>query len=120
MLITNLFGSKYKVHTEQLKVDVYRRDPDNSTLEHVYGIRVICWFLFLFIEKILVNLDFKTLNSQVCIDDPDEHLTAIKMTFGEFEGQPVIQSLSCCTNLNKYGSYGSKYGTSVSIPIDNF
>ncbi|KAI8549682.1 hypothetical protein RHMOL_Rhmol06G0043500 [Rhododendron molle] len=59
------------------------------------------------------------LSDEVYIDDPDEHLTAITMTFGEFEGQPVIQSLSFRTNLNKYGPYGSKYGTSVSIPIES-
>ncbi|KAI8549680.1 hypothetical protein RHMOL_Rhmol06G0043300 [Rhododendron molle] len=58
------------------------------------------------------------LSDEVCIDDPDEHLTAIKITFGEFEGQPVVQSLSFRTNLNKYGPYGSKYETSVSIPIE--
>ncbi|KAG5543204.1 hypothetical protein RHGRI_016078 [Rhododendron griersonianum] len=58
-------------------------------------------------------------NLLVCIDDPDEHLTAIKMTFGEFKGQSVIQSLNFRTNLNKYGPYGSKCGTSISIPIES-
>ncbi|KAI8549681.1 hypothetical protein RHMOL_Rhmol06G0043400 [Rhododendron molle] len=55
---------------------------------------------------------------KVCIGGVEEYLTTISMTSGDFDGQSVVKSLSFHTNLTEYGPYGSKSGTSLSIPME--
>lgn len=44
---------------------------------------------------------------KICIDYPNEYLTAISGTIGEFGGCTVVMSLCFHTNQTRYGPYGS-------------
>ncbi|KAG6742363.1 hypothetical protein POTOM_053234 [Populus tomentosa] len=48
---------------------------------------------------------------------PSEHLKSISGTYGSYEGQLVITSLSFITNLTTYGPFGTAPGETFSIPI---
>ncbi|KAG6742365.1 hypothetical protein POTOM_053236 [Populus tomentosa] len=48
---------------------------------------------------------------------PSEHLKSISGTYGKYEGQLVITSLSFITNLTTYGPFGTAPGETFSIPI---
>ncbi|XP_058220155.1 mannose/glucose-specific lectin-like isoform X2 [Rhododendron vialii] len=53
------------------------------------------------------------------IDSSIEQLSSINLTYEDFDGQVAITSLCFNTNLNKYGPFGLRSGTSsVSIPIE--
>ncbi|KAG5520928.1 hypothetical protein RHGRI_033476 [Rhododendron griersonianum] len=53
-----------------------------------------------------------------CIDNSVEQLSSISLTYNDYLGQPIITSLYIETNIgNKYGSFGSKWGSSASIPV---
>ncbi|KAG5543205.1 hypothetical protein RHGRI_016079 [Rhododendron griersonianum] len=76
------------------------------------------WLFCVHFGTFEINPD-STVLAQVCIDGVEEYLTTISMTFGGFDGVSVIKSLSFHTNLTaEYGPFGSKSGTSVSIPME--
>ncbi|KAI8527106.1 hypothetical protein RHMOL_Rhmol12G0050200 [Rhododendron molle] len=53
-----------------------------------------------------------------CIDTSEEQLSSISLTYEHFSGKVTIISLCICTNLHKYGPFGSRTGaSSLSIPI---
>ncbi|CAL5332264.1 unnamed protein product [Camellia sinensis] len=53
------------------------------------------------------------------IDYPEEHLTAMDMTVGEFCGYDVVTSVCFHTNVTKYGPFGKTTGTSILIPMES-
>ncbi|GAV61504.1 Jacalin domain-containing protein [Cephalotus follicularis] len=61
----------------------------------------------------LVN-DTKTID----IHWPTEHLVSISGTYGNYDGQLVIRSLSFTTNQASYGPFGVNTGTPFSVPME--
>ncbi|KAI3737014.1 hypothetical protein L2E82_27007 [Cichorium intybus] len=59
-----------------------------------------------FVEHSFRILNINSLNFQICIDYPNEYLTAISGTTGQFGGYTVVTSLCFYTNHIRYGPYG--------------
>ncbi|KAM7473130.1 hypothetical protein LguiB_020373 [Lonicera macranthoides] len=56
---------------------------------------------------------------KIGIQWPSEYLKSISGTYGSYEGQLVITSLSLITNLTTYGPFGTASSEVFSIPIAN-
>ncbi|KAI8526767.1 hypothetical protein RHMOL_Rhmol12G0021700 [Rhododendron molle] len=55
----------------------------------------------------------------LCIDSSEEQLSSISLTYGDLSGMRLITSLSFYSNRGRYGPYGTLFGSTVSIPVED-